>query len=56
MVTYEGEASIVESFGGRDDAPVDVGVGELGAKEAVHLLVVAGDVEETPAHFDGLEV
>ena len=55
-MTYEGETSIFERFNGRNNAPVDVGVRELGAKEAVHLLVVAGDVEETPAHFDGLEV
>ena len=54
--TYQWKESIVEGLSGRNNAEVDIGVGELRTEESIHLVVVAGDMQETPQHVEGLVV
>lgn len=37
---------------GHDVTEVDIWVGELGAKQTIHVRVVAADLEVTPEHLD----
>ena len=55
-ITYQREHSVVDSLVRRNDTHFDVGIGELGSEQAVHLVVVTRDVEEPPDHADGLQL